>query len=53
MPPLVELRAASKKFVRTLDVATRIGNLLGAGVNEEVVHAVDSVDLGVATDTIA
>ncbi len=47
-PPLVELRGASKKFVKSLDVATRIGNLLGAGVKEEVVHAVDSVDLGIA-----
>jgi peptide/nickel transport system ATP-binding protein len=43
--PLVELRGASKRFVKSLDVATRIGNLLGAGVKEEVVHAVDEVDL--------
>jgi len=43
--PLVELRGASKRFVKSLDVATRIGNLLGAGVKEEIVHAVDGVDL--------
>jgi peptide/nickel transport system ATP-binding protein len=43
--PLLELRGASKRFVKTLDVATRIGNLLGANVKEEVVHAVDSVDV--------
>ena len=48
VPPLVELRGTSKKFVKSLDVATRIGNLLGAGVKEEVVHAVDSVDLSIA-----
>jgi peptide/nickel transport system ATP-binding protein len=47
-PPLVELRGASKQFVKSLDVATRIGNLLGAGVAEEVVHAVDAVDLSIA-----
>jgi peptide/nickel transport system ATP-binding protein len=50
--PLVELRGASKKFVKSLDVATRIGNLLGAGVKEEVVHAVDSVDLGIAAGEV-
>ena len=51
-PPLVELRGVSKKFVKSLDVATRIGNLLGAGVKEEVVHAVDSVDLGIAAGEV-
>ncbi len=45
--PLVELRRASKRFVKTLDVSARIGNLLGAGIREEVVHAVDGVDLAV------
>ena len=29
--PLVELRGVSKRFVKSLDVAARIGNLLGAG----------------------
>jgi peptide/nickel transport system ATP-binding protein len=47
-PPLVELRGASKKFVKPLDVAAKIANLVGAGVKEEVVHAVDSVDLAIA-----
>ena len=51
-PPLVELRGASKKFVKPLDVATRIGNLLGAGVREEVVHAVDSVNLSIAVGEV-
>ena len=50
--PLVELRGASKKFVKPLDVATRIGNLLGAGAKEEVVHAVDSVDLSIAAGEV-
>lgn len=45
--PLVELRGAAKRFVRSLDVAARIGNLLGAGLREEVVRAVDGVDLSV------
>jgi peptide/nickel transport system ATP-binding protein len=45
--PLVELRGAAKRFVRSLDVAARIGNLLGADLHEEVVRAVDGVDLAV------
>src|SRR6266436_5835588 len=45
--PLVELRGASKRFVKGLDAAAKIGNLFGAGVKEEVVHAVDRVDLAI------
>lgn len=44
---LVELRGASKRFVKSLDVAAKIGNLLGAGMKEEIVQAVDRVDLAV------
>ena len=45
-PPLVELRRVSKHFVKPLDLPARIANLLGAGLHDEVVHAVDRVDLG-------
>jgi peptide/nickel transport system ATP-binding protein len=45
--PLIELRDASKRFVKSLDLAARIGRRLGADVREEVVHAVDHVDLTV------
>jgi peptide/nickel transport system ATP-binding protein len=45
--PLLELKAVSKRFVRPLDLATRIANLAGAGVQEEVVHAVEWVDLAI------
>ncbi len=44
---LVELRGVSRRFVRPLDVAAKIGNALGAGLREEVVHAVDRVDLAI------
>ena len=37
----------SKRFVKSLDLAAKIGNRLGANVREEVVHAVDNVDLAV------
>ncbi len=43
--PLIELRGVSRRFARTLDAAAKLANLLGAGLREQVVHAVDSVDL--------
>ena len=45
--PLIELRHATKRFVKSLDVAAKIGRKLGANVREEIVHAVDNVDLAV------
>jgi len=44
---LIELRGASKRFVKSLDLAGRIGKRLGADLREEVVRAVDGVDLAV------
>jgi len=46
-PPLLELHGVSKRFVKSLDTAARIANLLGADAREEIVHAVDRVDLAV------
>jgi peptide/nickel transport system ATP-binding protein len=45
--PLLELRGSSRRFVKPLDTAGRLANLLGAQAREEVVHAVDQVDLAV------
>ncbi len=45
--PIVELRGVSKRFARRLDIAARMANALGAGLREEVVHAVDRVDLAI------
>jgi peptide/nickel transport system ATP-binding protein len=45
--PLIELKGISRRFVKGLDVAERIANALGAHVKEEIVHAVDRVDLAV------
>jgi peptide/nickel transport system ATP-binding protein len=45
--PLLELRNASKRFVKSLDTVDRVSNLLGARLREEVVHAVDAVTLQV------
>ncbi|MBL6079303.1 ABC transporter ATP-binding protein [Belnapia sp. T18] len=43
--PIIELRGVSKRFSKTLDFAGRIAKRLGANLREEVVHAVDGLDL--------
>jgi len=45
--PLIEVRGVTKQFVKRLDLAGKIARRLGADVDEEVVHAVDTVDLAV------
>ena len=45
--PIVSLRAISKRFVKTLDLAARIARRLGANVREEVVQAVDGFTLDI------
>ena len=45
--PLLELRGVSRRFVKRLDAAEKLANLLGAKLREEVVHAVDRVDLSI------
>ncbi len=47
-PPIIELQGVSKRFVKSLDAAAKVANIIGARLREEVVHAVDSVDLTVA-----
>jgi peptide/nickel transport system ATP-binding protein len=48
LPPLIELRGVSKRFVKSLDLAEKIARKLGASVREEIVHAVADVDLVIA-----
>ncbi len=47
MTALLETHDLSKKFVKTLDLAAKIGQKLGADVREEVVHAVDDFNLAI------
>ena len=47
--PLLELRGISKRFTARLDLASRIAARLGAPLREQTVHAVDAVDLAVAS----
>jgi peptide/nickel transport system ATP-binding protein len=45
--PMLELRGITRRFEKKLDFAGRIAQRLGAPVREEVVHAVDGVNLTV------
>ena len=45
--PLIQLEGVSKRFSKPLDVAAKLANMLGAAMKEEVVRAVDTVDLTV------
>ena len=45
--PMIRLRGISKQFRKSLDFAGRLAQRLGANVRDEVVHAVDTVDLDV------
>jgi len=45
--PLLELRGVTKRFSKGLDLAARIASRIGAGAQEEVVHAVDNASLSV------
>lgn len=45
--PMLELRGITRRFEKKLDFAGRIAQRLGAPVREEVVHAVDGVDLAI------
>ncbi|MCA3365615.1 MAG: ABC transporter ATP-binding protein [Roseomonas sp.] len=45
--PMLELRNITRRFEKKLDFAGRIAQRLGAPVREEVVHAVDRVNLTV------
>ncbi len=46
--PVIEARQLTKRFVKSLDLAGRMAQRLGSDIADEVVHAVDRVDLVVA-----
>jgi peptide/nickel transport system ATP-binding protein len=45
--PILELRNVSKRFVKRLDVAGLVAQKLGSRIRDEIVHAVDGVDLSI------
>jgi peptide/nickel transport system ATP-binding protein len=46
-PPMVALDGVSRRFAKKLDIAAKLARRLGADVREEIVHAVDKVDLAI------
>ncbi len=50
--PILELRGISKRFVKTLDLAEKLAGLLGMNVREQVVQAVDGVNLFVGVGEV-
>lgn len=50
--PIIELQEVTKRFVKTIDLAEKIANLLGARIHEQVVQAVDRVNLHVDTGEV-
>ena len=52
LAPLLELHGVSKRFVRKPDTAARIARLLGAQARDEIVHAVDGVNLAVRSGEV-
>ena len=50
--PVIAVRRATKRFARRLDLAGRIANAFGARFREQIVCAVDGVDLEVASGEV-
>jgi peptide/nickel transport system ATP-binding protein len=50
--PIIAFEGVSKHFVKPLDAAERIANLFGVGLREQVVVAVDEVNLSLATGEV-
>ena len=50
--PLVRLRDVSRHFVKRLDLVARAARKLGADLRDEVVRAVDGVDLSIGAGEV-
>ena len=50
--PIIELQELTKRFTKTLDLSEKIANRLGAKIREQVVRAVENVNLKVATGEV-
>jgi peptide/nickel transport system ATP-binding protein len=48
MTTMLEMKGLKKRFVKHLDMAGKIAQKLGSNIREEVVHAVDGVDLSIS-----
>jgi peptide/nickel transport system ATP-binding protein len=52
MTPIIELRDLTKRFTKTLDLSEKIANRLGAKIREQVVQAVENVNLQIGTGEV-
>ncbi len=52
MTPIIELRDLTKRFTKTLDLSEKIANRLGAKIREQVVQAVENVNLQIETGEV-
>ncbi len=52
MTPIIELRDLTKRFTKTLDLSEKIANRLGAKIREQVVLAVEKVNLQIETGEV-
>jgi peptide/nickel transport system ATP-binding protein len=50
--PIIELQKLTKRFTKSLDLSEKIANRLGAKIREQVVQAVDDVNLQVRTGEV-
>ena len=50
--PILALDGVSKRFTKPLDAAEKVANLFGAGRREQVVHAVDTVTVSIASGEV-
>jgi peptide/nickel transport system ATP-binding protein len=50
--PIIELQELTKRFTKTLDLSEKIANLLGAKIQEQMVRAVEDVNLQIATGEV-
>ncbi|MBT8363958.1 MAG: ATP-binding cassette domain-containing protein [Deltaproteobacteria bacterium] len=50
--PIIELQGLTKRFVKTLDLSEKIVNLFGAKIREQVVQAVEHVNLHIETGEV-
>lgn len=46
-PAIIHMQDVSKRFVKTLDLSSKIAQKLGVNIREEIVHAVDNVNLNI------
>ena len=51
-PPIIRLQNVSRRFVKSLDLAAKIAQKLGANIRAEVVHAVDNVSLSITAGEV-